>query len=81
VTGHDAAADALAAAAMAVPFPVRIVHRLAAGAVVAPDHPAAALIADRSQALVCAGDRCGLPVTTPAALSQRVAEMTLGRGV
>jgi uncharacterized protein YyaL (SSP411 family) len=78
VTGSGEAADALAEAALAVPFPIRIVHRLAAGVALSPDHPAAAAVSDQPQALVCAGDRCGLPVATPDALHQRVAEMLGG---
>jgi uncharacterized protein YyaL (SSP411 family) len=79
VTGSGAAADALGEAALAVPYPLRIVHRLAAGAALAPGHPAAGAVSDEPRALVCAGDRCGLPVATADALRQRVDEM-LGRG-
>ncbi|HVV94324.1 MAG TPA: thioredoxin domain-containing protein [Hyphomicrobiales bacterium] len=75
VTGQGPEADVLAQAALAVPFPVRIVHRLAPGAALAAAHPAATAVSVKPQALVCAGDRCSLPVTTPDALRGRVKEM------
>jgi uncharacterized protein YyaL (SSP411 family) len=79
VTGQGEAADALAAAARSVPFPIRILHRIRPGDSLAADHPAAALLdGGQPRALACAGDRCGLPVQSAADLLRSVSEL---RGV
>jgi uncharacterized protein YyaL (SSP411 family) len=76
VTGEGAAADALVAAALGVPFPIRIVHRIKPGDSLAADHPAAALLDEGlPRALACAGDRCGLPVQTAADLLHSIAAL------
>jgi uncharacterized protein YyaL (SSP411 family) len=75
VTGHDTAA--LLEAALRLPYPVRSVRLLTKPGSLDPDHPARALAESGAgpQALVCAGTRCSLPVTDPAALRERVREM------
>ena len=80
VTGNPTEASALHEAALRVPYLDRSVHVLADARNLDPDHPAHALAASGSgpQALVCAGTRCSLPVTNPAALQERVREMLGG---
>ncbi|MET0530095.1 MAG: thioredoxin domain-containing protein [Microvirga sp.] len=74
-TGNKA--DALYEAALRLPYLDRSVHRLQPGEALDENHPASALASsnDKAQALVCAGQRCSLPVTTPEALAVQVAEM------
>jgi uncharacterized protein YyaL (SSP411 family) len=80
VTGNDAAD--LYEAALCVPYIDRSTRRLHPNEALDPSHPASALASssDKAQALVCAGQRCSLPVTTPEALAAQVAEM-MGHGV
>jgi len=75
VTGQEA--KALHEAALRVPYLDRSVHLMKAGEALDDNHPAKALAASRenAQALVCAGMRCSLPVTTPEALAAQVKEM------
>lgn len=76
VTGNNA--QALYEAALRVPYLDRSTRRLQPGESVDPNHPASVLASasESAQALVCAAQRCSLPVTTPAALAAQVAEMT-----
>jgi len=72
VTGEGAGADALLAAARAIPVLDRIVlHAPTAGAL-PPSHPAQAQIRASSepQAFICVGETCSLPVTDPAGLTR-----------
>ncbi|MGO4387756.1 thioredoxin domain-containing protein [Microvirga sp. 2YAF29] len=75
VTGNKA--DALYDAALRVPYLDRSTRRLQPGESVGPNHPASALASssENAQALVCAGQRCSLPVTTSEALKVQVMEM------
>jgi len=78
VTGQDA--GPLHEAALRVPYPDRSVRLLQPGETLDENHPAKALASSGydPQALVCAGMRCSLPVTTPEALMDRVREMMAG---
>lgn len=75
VTGNNA--QALHAAALRVPYLDRSTRYLQPDEVLDPNHPASALASssDKPQALVCAGQRCSLPVATPEALAAEVAQM------
>ncbi|MCG7392721.1 thioredoxin domain-containing protein [Microvirga sp. ACRRW] len=75
VTGDDA--EALHAAALRVPYLDRSVRLLRSGEMLDENHPAKALASSsmNTQALVCAGQRCSLPVSTPDALAVQVKEM------
>jgi uncharacterized protein len=75
VTGEGARADALLAAARALPPLDRIVLHARAAEGLPPTHPAQAQIrvATEPQAFVCVGESCSLPVTDPAALLSAVA--------
>ncbi len=69
-------AEALMAAAQSVPYPNRIVTRLAPGASPPPKHPAHAMInlaSERALAFVCRGLSCAPPVADPADLPGAVA--------
>jgi uncharacterized protein YyaL (SSP411 family) len=70
----------LTRAALALPYLERSVTQVADAGALGPEHPAkgAALAANHPQALVCAGMRCSLPVTTPEALAAQARDM-LGR--
>ncbi|MXQ11828.1 thioredoxin domain-containing protein [Microvirga makkahensis] len=78
ITGNEA--EALHGAALRVPYPDRSVRLLRPGEALDENHPAKALASSspEAQALVCAGMRCSLPVTSPEALSGRVGEMMAG---
>jgi uncharacterized protein YyaL (SSP411 family) len=78
VTGKDA--GDLHEAALRLPYLDRSVRLLTDPSSLDPDHPAKALAASGvgPQALACAGTRCSLPVTDPAALQERVREMMGG---
>ncbi|HEU6442742.1 MAG TPA: thioredoxin domain-containing protein [Microvirga sp.] len=78
VTGSQA--EPLHEAALRVPYPDRSVRLLRPGEALDENHPAKALAfsSPEAQALVCAGTRCSLPVTSPEALSDRVGEMMAG---
>jgi len=69
---------ALMEAARSVPYPNRVLVELAPGLDLPPDHPAAAQIASAGQgaAFVCVGAHCSLPISDPAELPRRVAELT-----
>ncbi|MGE0060443.1 MAG: thioredoxin domain-containing protein [Xanthobacteraceae bacterium] len=73
ITGQDDAAQALARAALKHPFIARIVLRAAADDLPA-SHPAQEKIraATGSAAFICVGERCSLPMTDVAQLSQVV---------
>jgi hypothetical protein len=75
VTGNDA--QALYDTALRVPYPDRSVRWLREGEALDANHPAKALAASgaEAQALVCAGQRCSLPVTDAEGLKARVREM------
>jgi uncharacterized protein YyaL (SSP411 family) len=77
VTGSDAASDALAQAALALPYVERIVLRARSADAMPPSHPAQEKMraAPSSAAFVCLGERCSLPVTEPAALSAAIVSM------
>jgi uncharacterized protein YyaL (SSP411 family) len=66
---------AFADIALAMPYPDRIVARAASTEDLPPGHPARAvsLAAEATAALVCAGERCSLPVTDAGKLLQAVA--------
>ncbi|KLK93846.1 thymidylate kinase [Microvirga vignae] len=75
VTGNNA--KPLHEAALRVPYLDRSVRLLQPGEALDENHPAKVLASsdDKAQALVCAGMRCSLPVTTPEALTTQVKEM------
>jgi uncharacterized protein YyaL (SSP411 family) len=77
VTGNDAQAEALIAAALRIPFTDRIVLRAAAAAALPASHPAQDKIkaASASAAFVCVGATCSLPVTAPDQIAEVVAAM------
>jgi len=70
VTGQGERADALLAAARALPPLDRIVLHARAAGDLSPSHPAQEKVrlAAEPQAFVCIGETCSLPVTDPAAL-------------
>jgi uncharacterized protein YyaL (SSP411 family) len=75
-------ADAFAAHALALPFIERVVMRAARPDDLPPAHPGRNLSLSEGQtvALVCAGQRCSLPITDPQQLAGAVAA-TQGVGV
>ena len=78
VTGQGPAADALLAAARALPPLDRIVLAAPAAEALPPDHPARQKIAagtpaQAPQAYVCIGETCSLPVTEPNGLTAAIA--------
>jgi uncharacterized protein YyaL (SSP411 family) len=75
VTGNNA--ESLHEAALQIPYPDRSVRRLRGDEALDDNHPAKALAASgaHAQALVCAGQRCSLPVTDAEGLKARVREM------
>ena len=76
VTGPDA--DALAAAALKLPFIDRVVLRAPSADALPASHPAQAKLAaapQASAAFVCVGETCSLPVTTAPAIAETVAQM------
>jgi hypothetical protein len=77
VTGKDAKAATLTAAALKLPFTDRIVLRAASAADLSASHPAQEKIkaAPGSAAFVCVGERCSLPVTDPNQIAETVAAM------
>jgi len=80
VTGEGAAADALVAAALALPFTDRIVLRAPRADALAASHPARAKIEaspGAAAAFVCMGERCSLPVAGAAELADMVAAMRM----
>jgi uncharacterized protein YyaL (SSP411 family) len=77
VTGEGRAADALIAAALALPALDRIVLRAPSAAALPADHPAQEKIKATAQAAayVCVGERCSLPVTEPDRLAEAAKAM------
>ncbi|MBB3020999.1 hypothetical protein FHR70_004089 [Microvirga lupini] len=75
VTGNNAAS--LHEAALQIPYPDRSVRWLRGDETLDDNHPAKALAASgtQAQALVCAGQRCSLPVMDAEGLKARVREM------
>ncbi len=69
--------DALAQAALKLPFLDRIVLRATSAAGLPPSHPAQEKLAAAPDgaAFVCVGETCSLPVTQPDAIAQTVAGM------
>lgn len=78
VTGNNA--QPLYEAALQIPYPDRSVRWLQPGEDLNDNHPAKALAASGAdtRALVCAGQRCSLPVTDAEGLKTRVREMLAG---
>jgi uncharacterized protein len=74
VTGQGPGADALLAAARAIPALDRIVFHARSADALPPSHPAQQQVraASEPQALVCVGETCSLPVTDPAALIRAI---------
>ena len=72
--GQGPEADALTAAAQALPFLSRTVLRASSAAALAPAHPAQAKVkaAHGPAAFVCVGQTCSLPVTEPAQIAETV---------
>jgi uncharacterized protein len=77
VTGSGPAADALAAAALKVPFLDRIVLRARFADALPASHPAREKIAAAPQgaAFVCVAERCSLPVATTSDLAAAISAM------
>jgi uncharacterized protein len=75
VTGNDARADQLLAAARKLAFLDRIVMR--ASDTLPASHPAQDKIkaSKESAAFICVGERCSLPVTEPETIAERAAQM------
>ena len=75
VAGQGERADALLAAARALPPLDRIVLHARAAGVLSPSHPAQEKVraAGEPQAFVCIGEACSLPVTDPAGLIETIA--------
>jgi uncharacterized protein len=71
VTGEGAPADALLAAARALPSLDRIVLHARSADAMTPSHPAQQQVRASSepQAFVCVGEACSLPLTDPAELA------------
>jgi uncharacterized protein YyaL (SSP411 family) len=65
----------LAREALRAAYPTRVFAELES---LAPDHPARAAAPSGDVALVCAGERCSLPIADPAEIATRVREMTRG---
>ena len=77
ITGSGERADALAAAALRLPFLSRIVLRAPDADALPAAHPAREKIAAAPDgaAFVCVGERCSLPVIEPGALAEAVRQM------
>jgi len=77
VAGEGPAAQALLAAARALPSLDRVVLEARSADTLPQAHPARAKIAAGSapQAFVCVGERCSLPVTDAAAFTRTIASM------
>jgi uncharacterized protein YyaL (SSP411 family) len=74
-------ADRFADAALALPFLDRVVARAAQPTDLPSTHAARELaLGGETAALVCAGQKCSLPVTDPAQLTATVAGMRPGGG-
>jgi uncharacterized protein len=70
VTARD---TPLATQALSAAYPTRVFAELES---LPPDHPARAVATSGDAALVCAGERCSLPIADPAEIATRVREMT-----
>jgi uncharacterized protein YyaL (SSP411 family) len=72
VTGAGPRAEALAAAALKLPYLTRTVLRAPSADALSPSHPARDKIAaaPAGAAFVCVGERCSLPVTAPGKLAE-----------
>jgi uncharacterized protein YyaL (SSP411 family) len=69
----------LTEAAKKLPFIARTVRAIADAAALSDHHPAKSLAArEGARALVCAGEVCGLPVTTPDALAENANALRRG---
>ncbi len=77
VAGEGREADALTAAALALPALDRIVLRAPTADALAASHPAQEKIKTTREpaAFICVGERCSLPVTEPARIAEVVKEM------
>jgi uncharacterized protein YyaL (SSP411 family) len=77
VAGEGREADALTAAALALPALDRIVLRAPTADALAASHPAQEKIKATREpaAFICVGERCSLPVTEPARIAEVVKEM------
>ncbi len=77
VTGEGTQADALAQAALTLPFTGRVVLRAASTANLPASHAAQEKIkaAHGSAAFICVGERCSLPVTSPDQIAAAVVGM------
>jgi uncharacterized protein YyaL (SSP411 family) len=77
VAGEGRGADALIAAALALPALDRIVLRAPTADALATSHPAQEKIKATREpaAFICVGERCSLPVTEPARIAEVVKEM------
>jgi uncharacterized protein len=77
VVGEGRGAEALIAAALALPALDRIVLRAPKADALPPSHAAQEMIkaAQDASAFVCVGERCSLPVTEPARIAEVVKEM------
>jgi uncharacterized protein YyaL (SSP411 family) len=77
IAGTGARADALTAAALALPFLDRMVIRAPSADALPAAHPAAAKLAavHEPAAFICVGETCSLPVTTPDAIAATVRSM------
>jgi uncharacterized protein YyaL (SSP411 family) len=77
VTGSGAEADALAKAALALPFLDRIVLRAPSADVLPPDHPAREKVraAGGAAAFICVGQTCSVPVTAPEQIAETARAM------
>jgi hypothetical protein len=77
VTGQGAQAEALLAAARALPYIDRIVLYAPTAAALSASHPAQEKIAAVSgaAAFICVGETCSLPVTEPGQIAEAVAAM------
>ena len=73
VVGSGQRAEALAAAALKLPFLDRIVLRAPSAEALPPLHPAQEKIkaASGAAAFICVGERCSLPVTEPEQIVER----------
>jgi hypothetical protein len=74
VAGKGPRAEALAAAALRLPFLDRIVLRAPSVEALPPLHPAQEKIKATSEAaaFICIGERCSLPVTEPQQIAETI---------
>jgi uncharacterized protein YyaL (SSP411 family) len=74
VVGSGARAEALAAAALKLPFLDRIVLRARSAGALPPLHPAQEKIKATTEAaaFICVGEQCSLPVTEPTQIAETI---------